>query len=120
MKSTRQPHLNIPCVIIIPGVYICVIMLHKGSLYHNNADIISHTILSCGLGVCPFIRALLINCISATSPSDEFSAVSRCTKHSLAGPLGSLCSTSAQDQWQPGSPPPGECWPVWQTTHVTG
>lgn len=28
-------------MIIIPGVYICVILLHKDSLDHNNADIMS-------------------------------------------------------------------------------
>lgn len=101
----------------VSGVYICVVMLDKDGLYHCNAD--SFTQQSERRFFFFFQGDANLLCL-LLSFTDEFTAVPRCSKHSLAGSLGPLCGSSTQDQRQPGSAPPGECRPVWQTAHVTG
>lgn len=52
--------------------------------------------------------------------TDQFAAVPGRSQHPPAGPLGPLCGPSAQDQRQPGRPPPGERRPVRPTADVAG
>lgn len=76
---SQMLEVNKTCIITHPGLYNYVTLLY---FHHDNdnEDIISHTIMISDLCVCTFIRAYLINSISVgVSPSDELSAVSRCT-----------------------------------------
>lgn len=102
-------------------VFIFVLSCWTKMVYITATLTVSHTILSSDFDVYFFFfqgdANLLCLLLSFT---DEFTAVPRCSKHSLAGSLSPLCSSSTQDQRQPGSAPPRECRPVWQTAHVTG
>lgn len=103
----------------VSGVYICVVMLDKDGLYHCNADTFTRYSELRFWCVLFFQGDANLLCLLLFF-TDEFTAVPRCSKHSLAGSLGPLCSSSTPDQRQPGSAPPGECRPLWQTAHVTG